>query len=422
MNVLVVAYYYPPLESGGTQRPSMMAKYLPRFGHRVTVLSHTYGRSDVLEGGVLRVRDVSHNLHRKGFGGLCWLGLRISGEAANLLGRYDSIYSSWRRRVLSLSDAIIAAANPDAVLATYPPVEDFEIGLDLSERYGLPLVGDFRDGLLFEAIERRRMDRHRCVADHYSRVEAAVAERSASLVTAFPALSDYLDETYGRPDVVTIPNGFDPEDYEGLGMSDLLETKHFNIVHTGRFGGSYSGMDVRPLCTAIRSLLAEDPDLAHRVRLHLVGSIEDHERRSCADLIRRGVVVEHGNQPRPVALAAQAEADALLLLTTRDRPGNAPGKLFEYLRAGRPILALTSHSYAGEIVLQTATGSCADPDDPAAIAGLLRDVVTSGRRAGEMRPDEEQINRFSRSEQMRQLADVLEVARSPKKPPLNTSP
>lgn len=412
MNILVVAYYYPPTNSGGTQRPAMMAKYLPRLGHPVTVLTHTYGRRDVLDGDVLRVRDVSHNLDRKSLGGLCWLGLRTYGEAANLLGSYDSIYSSWRRRVMSLADPIIASAKPDVVLATYPPVEDFEIGLALSQRYETPLIADFRDGLLFEAIERRRIERHRCVREHYEQVEAAVADRSAALVTAFPNLSAYLGETYNRSDVVTIPNGFDPEDYDELEASDLLEHETFNIVHTGRFGGSYSGMDVRPLCTAITSLLEEDPDLGDRLRLHLIGSIEDHERRSFSGLIQRGVVVEHGDHQRFAALAAQKSADALLLLTTRDRPGNAPGKLFEYLRAGRPILALTSNSYAEEIVLETATGSCADPDDPTAIARLIRDAVARGRRSGEFEPDKERINRFSREDQMKQLSDVLEEVRS----------
>jgi len=412
MNILVVAYYYPPMDSGGTQRPVMMAKYLTRLGHSVTVLTHSYHRPDRVEGDVLRVYDVSHNRDRRGGGGLLWLGLRAFSEATNLLGSYHSIYSLWRRRVMSNSDAIIASAKPDVVLATYPPVEDLEIGLLLSERYEIPLVADFRDGLLFEAIERRRIDRHRCVREHYEQIEAVVADRSAALVTAFPNLSAYMGETYNRPDVVTIPNGFDPEDYNGLGVSELLEHGTFNIVHTGRFGGSYSGMDVRPLCTAITSLLEEDPDLGDRLRLHLIGSIEDHERRSFSGLIQRGVVVEHGDHQRPVALAAQKSADALLLLTTRDRPGNAPGKLFEYLRAGRPILALTSHSYAEEIVLETATGSCADPDDPTAIAGLIRDAVARGRRSGEFQPDEERINRFSREEQMRQLSDVLEEARS----------
>ncbi len=422
MNVLVVAYYYPPVESGGTQRPSMMAKYLPRLGQPVTVLTHTYGRSDVLGGDVLRVRDVSHNLHRQGVGRLRWLALRAYGEAANLVGSYDSIYSSWRRRVISLAEPIIASARPDVVLATYPPVEDFEIGLALSERYGIPLVADFRDGLLFEAIERRRMDRHRCVRDHYGQVEAAIAERSAALVTAFPSLSAFLTETYNRSDVVTIPNGFDPEDDDGLAPSELLAPGTFNIVHTGRFGGSYSGMDVRPLCSAIASLLEEDPDLADRLRLHLLGSIEDRERRAFSDLIRRGVVEEHGDHPRPVALAAQRDADALLLLTTRDRPGNAPGKLFEYLRAGRPILSLTAESYAGEIVLQTATGSCADPDDPAAIARLILDVMKSGYQIGQIQPNEEQINRFSRREQMKRLADVLEQAVGAGGPSSDTGP
>jgi glycosyltransferase involved in cell wall biosynthesis len=92
------------------------------------------------------------------------------------------------------------------------------------------------------------------------------------------------------------------------------------------------------------------------------------------------------------------------------------------MRAGRPILALTSDSYAGEIVAQTATGSCADPDDPTAIADLIRDAVEGGGRFREFRPRGETIDQFSREDQMKRLADVLDVAGSRRKSPVDTSP
>jgi glycosyltransferase involved in cell wall biosynthesis len=411
VRALIVAYYYPPISSGGSARPLAMVKHLTRLGHEVSVLTQSYRRPDILEGDELRVYDPSHNRDRVGAGAIAWLSRRLLIAGVNLAGGSHSIYSAWKARVLAHADRLIASARPEVLIASYPPVEDLEIGLALGERFGIPLVADFRDGLLFEPIERERIRRHRSVEEHYRQVERAVAERAAAVVTVFPSLSAYFRDHYRRDDVETISNGFDPEDFAGLPPSGLLDPSACNIVHAGRFAGSYGGRDVRPLAGALTRLLDEAPAAARRLRLHLIGELTARERRCFRGLIGRGLVVEHGLQPRPRALAAMTEADALLLLTAPDRRGSAPGKLFEYLGAGRPILGLTAASFAEEIIRSTATGWTVDPADSDGIAGLLRRVVGGELTFEVITPDRERIAEYSRERLLVRLDGILRRVR-----------
>ncbi|MCP4397485.1 MAG: glycosyltransferase family 4 protein, partial [bacterium] len=147
MKVLLIAYYYLPIASGGTERAVKMAAYLRRFGHEVCVLTQTYQRSVQAPPSEVRVYDPSHNKHRVGMYRGLWLGLRLYTELLNRVGIPHSIYRWWKQAVLNKARTIVTSINPDVILATYPPVEDFEIGLFLAQHFNLPLVADFRDGL-----------------------------------------------------------------------------------------------------------------------------------------------------------------------------------------------------------------------------------------------------------------------------------
>ncbi|PWB67734.1 MAG: hypothetical protein C3F15_17470 [Holophagae bacterium] len=411
MRVLIVAYYYPPISSGGSARPVAMVKHLTRLGHEVAVLTHSYRRPDRREGRELRVYDPSHNRDRVGAGAARWLARRLLIAGLNLAGGSHSIYSAWQARVLERAGRLVEAAAPELVIATYPPVEDLEIGLELAARLAIPLVADFRDGLLFEPIERDRIRRHRSVEEHYRQVERAVAERAAAVVTVFPSLSAYFGDHYRRDDAVTITNGFDPEDFEGLPPSGLLDPTAFNVVHAGRFGGSDSGRDVGPLCDALSQCGGEGATAGRELRLHFVGELTGRERRSFRPLVERGLVIEHGLQPRPRALAAMTEADGLLLLTAPDRRGSVPGKLFEYLGAGRPILGLTAGSFAEQIIRDTGSGWTVDPTDRDGIAGLLRGLARGDRASVPFAPDRERIADYSRERLIARLDGVLRRVR-----------
>jgi len=114
-----------------------------------------------------------------------------------------------------------------------------------------------------------------------------------------------------------------------------------------------------------------DPELASRLELVVAGPLTEAE----AELMRTDVsparIVVAGSLPREGALALQRAADALLLVASPQRTQLLNFKLFEYLAAERPILALAAGTEAGRVVEETG-GVAVPADDVAAIVGALR--------------------------------------------------
>lgn len=407
MNILLIAYYYPPINSGGTERPLKMAKYLPSFGHHVTVLTHTYDKRNTGDAATLRIYDPGYNCYRKGVYKALWGSLRLGVEALNRLGRYASIYSLWKRAVLNQAAHIMAAARPDVILATYPPVETLEIGLYLSQQYQLPLVADFRDGLLFEPIEQKRIQQYTCIQRTYAQVEHEVAHIASAILTVSPPITEYFKKQYNCSHALTIPNGFDPEDFEHLDKTVSLESGKFHIVHTGRFGRSDAGCKIAPFFHALGQLISEHPRLKARLKLHLVGQIDTQEFEIIKDWVNEGIISYHGFQNRQTALSFQAKADLLLLITTVDRKSVATSKLFEYLGAGRPILGLTSQTYAETIIRSTGAGWTVHPDDENGMYDLLYKIMTDSEFYLSLRRAKTAIAAFSRVTQIEGLGNIL---------------
>lgn len=359
--ILLIAYYYPPDHAGGGQRPLKMAKYLPRLGHDVVVLTSSYARETSAEKNIIRVYDPSHNKNRVGLRKFQWFFLRLAVEMLNRLGICTSIYSPWKRSVLRKANGIIARVKPQWILATYPPVETLEIGLHLSQKFNLPLIADFRDGLLFEAIESKRLRRFACVRKVYEIIESRVAGEAAALITVSEPLSRYFHETYEKSCVATVANGFDPDETQ-LRLPDIdLEPGCFHIVHSGRFSLSDADCSIALLVQAMSSILDSRPELERMIRLHLLGELSRKEKRMLASLVQRGVVLLHGSVSRPRALAFQRRADLLLLVTSPGRRSVATSKIFEYLQARRPILALTGRTFAAEIIEKSRCGWVVSP-------------------------------------------------------------
>lgn len=405
-HVLLIAYYYPPIASGGTERAVKMVKYLRRFGHEVRVLTQTYQRSGQPTASEIRIYDPSHNRHRIGLYKGLWLGRRLYTELLNRAGAPHSIYSWWKQAALKQADAMMASLKPDVILATYPPVEDLEIGLFLAQRFDVPFIADFRDGLLYEPIETR-FAKYPCLTAHYTTIEHVIAEQASAIIPAFPALSDYFVEKYACRNVVTMTNGWDADDFVQLPSDLPLDASLFNIVHTGSIGGSYSGRDIRPFLDALHHLLTRSPQIKSLLRVHFVGSLQSRERARMRDLVQEGIIILHGMVPRKKSLAFQTQANLLLLVTSSGRKGAAPGKLFEYLYANTPILALTSEGYTQEILQRTGAGWSIAAHDVPQIARMLSCIVTDQAFYASLHRSEHEIAQFSRAVQMRKLHNVL---------------
>jgi glycosyltransferase involved in cell wall biosynthesis len=139
----------------------------------------------------------------------------------------------------------------------------------------------------------------------------------------------------------------------------------------------------------------------------LAGSSSADEKRLLSEL-DLGTAVEHlGVLSREAALALQREADVLLLLTSANHVSEATGKLFEYLAAGRPILALASGNEAARIVSETGTGTVVHPCD---VDGIVRalEATVDGTLSSSYTP--RGLARYVYPQPAERVAEVIEAA------------
>ncbi|MCP4214559.1 MAG: glycosyltransferase family 4 protein [bacterium] len=444
MNILLIAYYFPPLNTGGTMRPVKTAKYLRKLGHQVTILTHTYGKNQLTpdDKGVIRIKDISFNKNRGGGRKFVWLLLRGWTEILNRLGIYHSIYSWWKQRVLKYGKYIIEIVQPDIILATYPPVETLEIGTELSKLYKIPLVSDFRDGLLFEPIEEKRMNRYTCIRETYKTIEQEALTASQLVITASEPISRYFRETYPDAGAETVFNGYDDEDFTFANSYDkprrnirehkgesfdsltkagepavknsfevmgILAPEKVNILHTGRFSLSDAGAASGTFFQVLRELTVEKPELLNEFHVHLVGDLSTLELKEIQDLLTKDVVTYYGMMDRALCLKLQKKADLLLLVTQLNRCSVVSTKLFEYLRSGSPILALTHKTVAAHIVREGHAGWVSHPGNNKEIRDVLEHFISTGGPAKALLRDEEVISALSTEEQIKNLNRIFKA-------------
>ena len=266
------------------------------------------------------------------------------------------------------------------MITTSPPESAHLVGRAV-QRAGAAWVADLRDAWTFEPL------RPPFPTKLQRRADERMERRLLSSADAVVAVSRPVVDDLGRREIadgILVPNGWDadaiappaaggdfPDPAEPV--AELLDPGRVSLVYTGRFG-SY-GRDPRPLIEALRSLAAADPETAGRLELVIAGPVTDEEKELFADGFGPAQVQLVGSLPRERALALQGAADALLLIAQSARTQLPNFKLFEYLAAGRPILALADGTEAGRIVTETGAGEAVRADDPAAIEAALRKLV-----------------------------------------------
>ncbi len=322
---------------------------------------------------------------------------------------YRGLCGYWKKEVLKHSNQIIEQIKPDAIIASYPSIEALEIGVGLAKKYGLPLISDFRDGLIFEPLDID-VTRRKVVQRYYQKIEAQVVAVSKLIITVSEPISSYFSKQYAHLNVMTLPNGFDKDDV-GANSDIPFAPYIINIVHTGRIElsrkeSSGKGKGVDALCASLFLLLQRFPKLADEMNIHFVGALSRTEKKCLLPFIKLGIVKLWGHQPRARAIDFQRKADVLLIITAPDKPSIATGKIFEYLAANKPILALTRGTAAEKIVWETGAGGVVSPDNPKEIASALETILQKNGD-GFMKRNDEAIMAFSRDKQINLLSSKI---------------
>jgi glycosyltransferase involved in cell wall biosynthesis len=374
--LLLVAYFYPPCTDTGAHRPTALAKYLRRAGHDVTVLSTSAYGSLPGDG------DREHRVERTSDAQL-WRARLRGAERIDALYDGDTyagkphplaklivpepLAVAWAPFARRRARRLARAQRFDAVITTSPPESAHSVGRTL-QRGGAAWVADVRDAWTFEPLrpEFAVQALHRWDERMERRVLGA-----ADVVTCVsePAAADL--RARGIADPVLVRNGADPEllaASDPASVGDLLDPERVSLVYTGRFGST--GRDPRPLVEGLARLATEQPGDAARLELVVAGPLTEDERLLFSRDLTPARVRLAGTLERERALALQRAADCLLLIAHPVRSQLANFKLYEYLSAGPPILALAAGTEAGSVATQI--GARVEPaGDPAAIARAL---------------------------------------------------
>ncbi len=435
--VLIVAHNFPPLASGGVHRPVKFARYLRELGWDVDVLTvkdiryHAYDPSLLEElAGVAVYRAGSLEPLR-----LSWLlGWRPPPPPPALdsfadVERYaregpklaapgaGRVYHTLARHLFVPDEQIgwvpfaavaalrLHSRRPyDVVLTTSPPESCHLVGLKLKILTGRPWVADFRDTWSTHHLRRGIFFVNKML---HRGLEKWVWRAADGAVANTAVMARHFREggvPAGR--LLTLPNGFDPADFgEPLAKADEGD---FVVVHNGSFRG---GRRALPLLEGFAHARERDGDFAARAKLYMLGINRADDARAAEGLGLAGVAFAAGYVRHADALRACLGADLLALaMAAEEGPALVPGKLYEYLGVGRPVLAAVPPGDARDVLARAARGAVvAPPDDAGAIADGLAGAFEGWRRGGiKYETEPAVVSTYNRKKQLETLASFIE--------------
>jgi glycosyltransferase involved in cell wall biosynthesis len=349
--LLLVAYAFPPENVSGAARPFRFYRYLSEFG--ISPLVVTASAQIQQQPDVVFVRDVPRESPRKTFS---WHLERVVRKF--LLPGQAGL--TWSRDAAAQGCKLITRHDRAAVLSTSPPISVHLAALGIKKRLGIPWIADFRDPMhpSADVVPRKKSIHTFLEAFFFKHADAILA--NTDVVARLWSLR-YPEH---REKIHVIWNGFDPDEVISAAPSPERRFKH--IVHVGEL---YAGRHPGPILASIQRLIARGALLPDSLRLSLIGPSTDSaipDIDLLRQLARAGIVEYVASQiPQDRARLIARQADALLLLQPQSGL-HLPAKIFEYIRIGRPILALVRRDSPSEHILSRCgvVHRTIYPDDP----------------------------------------------------------
>lgn len=416
MKVLIITYYWPPSGGSGVQRWLKFVKYLPSFGVMPYVFTPENPSFSLRDESLLKDVPPEAEVIRfpiwEPFGGVN----KVQGGESQSKSIFKKI-ATWLRGNLVYPDPRIFWVKPSVeflegflkdneigiVITTGPPHSVHLIGQRLKQKYpNLKWLADFRDpwsewGVL---LSFRLTSWARNI---HKRMEKKVLTSADRVLTITPFYVKQLEGLSGRRvDLVT--NGFDEADFAEF---KIQPTDKFVIRHAGLVNPT---CDPRPFMKAVEELVIESPSLANELEIVFTGQVnEDFFQFVSGNKELSKVTLFQLSVPHHELVELYGKSSALLLILTgyKDGEGFLPGKLFEYLATGLPILAVGPvPSDADGLLRDSNMGQVVSSEDESAIKSLVLGNYENWK-AGKKNIQSVNATRYSRKELTFKLAEIL---------------
>ena len=408
-----MSYRFPPHGGGGVQRTAYFAHHLPAFEWDPYVLTgpldrHSLEDSELLKllpagmsitrTGVLPTRDIVRGMGR----------LRLASVTRALTPSLPHMEAGWIAPAYRQGARLLAESDFDLIFSSAYPLASHCVAGLLARKSGIPWVADYRDEWSTRDFMRWPTPAHVGLA---RRIDRWIVRSADRVVTTSPAHTDILATEFAESDssrFETITNGFSGPDFDSEPgeLPDPALRGRFVLSHVGSVL-TWRGAD--HVLEAARRLTSAGA--AERLSVCFVGHAA---RLGAPDLQDRGLVRPYGYVSHGEAVRWMRNSTALLLINTEW--ANIPGKLFEYLAAGRPIIAAVREGPTADLVREHEAGVVVPPDDPEQIAAAIRALYEAWEGGRLTSPHRRAVDRYERAELTRRLAALFDAVTDGAKP------
>ena len=414
-NVLVIAYYFPPLGLSGVQRTLKFVKYLPQFGWQPTVLTVTptgYYAQDY----TLLEELHSHHIEVERVGSLDPNRLfRKKGVVKMPSEKWRKIFTfisdmffipdnkiGWKRKALKVANKLFEKKNFDVIFATAPPFTDFLIGMELHKKFQKPLVIDYRDPWHEYPYKYYPTPMHKLW--NYKLEKKVLRASSRILVTGRRTKELILKRfKYLRyNDVTILSHGYDPADFEIDPKIHVEKSKRMRFAHAGVF---YGDRTPKHFLQALKEVVTSRPQLKDQIELVLIGNLQDEYVNIIKSLGLEGNVTITGYLDHRHCIEYLKSADVLWLTLNNDK--QSPGKLYEYLGLRKPILGCVPEGFIRQTLEEAGGCMIIQPTDVKGIAEAIVQLYGLYRANRLPAPKEEVIQKYNRIELTNGLSKIF---------------
>jgi len=404
--VLVIAYYFPPMGLSGVQRILKFVKYFPQNGWIPTVLTsgetgyfaHDPALLDEIDDRtkIIRVKGNEINTKLSSFKTIKMPSERTR-KLFSLINQFFNIPDnkvSWTKKALVEARKLLKDEQFDLIFVSAPPFSAFQLGAKLKKEFKIPLAIDYRDLWFGYQFSKYLTPYH---SYKHKKLEYGVLKEADKIFVTNRRIKERQMETYkflDSNDVVIIPHGYDPIDFE---HAPLIKKKNNKMILT--YSGSfYEFITPKYFLRAFALLKKENKNIADNIELHFVGVRTKELRKLTIKYKMEEVVKEYGYLTHLESVAKIKSSDALWMMVGRGKNDDtiSSGKLFEYFGARKPILTCLPEGALKAYAKQYGASYICDPDNVTEIKNSLIQIYNDYTNILFPTPDEGFVEKFRR--------------------------
>ncbi|MBT8317522.1 MAG: glycosyltransferase family 4 protein [Lutibacter sp.] len=417
--VLVITYYWPPAGGSGVQRWLKFVKYFRGFGIEPVVYTVENPNYPILDESLMG--EIPNNLEILRHpiwepNNLIGLFGKKKKESAGFLNSNPSLFGKlahyiranffipdarkfWIKPSVKFLEEYLKEHHIDVIISSGPPHSMHLIALKLKKQLGIKWITDFRDPWTEIDYFHQLPLSKKAIEKHHLLEKEVLKNADAVLV-----VGNSMKEKYVKfnKNTLVVTNGYDTE------FSDVkteLDTK-FTLTHIGLMN---SDRNPKMLWEVLAEIISENKSFANDFELKLIGNVADSVIADISkfDLIKSVTLINYVAHNKVVEF--QKKAQVLLLLVNNVVSANQiiTGKIFEYLMAKRPILAIApKNGDLAEIINETASGFVVDFEERDLLKKTILNLYSKFKEE-ELSIDSKNIKQFHRKELTKKVAQII---------------